>query len=166
METMRETDLYPIIRKQWNGVCVRIDAPSRPGISDLVLVGVITVFTEVKMAFTVREKLQITAPQHLFIQKVYKSGGHACVLAYVKENRHWYLITADVLEREWPTVRAAMGLDLGTDLQSLVAKIRSTSPVSGRTPEFVYLNGTGIAASDVAPVSEVKGKRGSITSFR
>jgi len=163
---MREIDLYPIIRKQWRGICVRVDAPSRPGISDLVLVGVVTIFTEVKKALTVREKLYITPPQRRFIQTVHEVGGYGCVLAYVMENRSWYLITPDILEREWPTVRPAMGCNLGTNLQALEARIRSMSPVTGRKPVFSRSDVMATGVFGAEQKSTVRGKPESITSFR
>jgi hypothetical protein len=162
---MHETDLYPIIRKQWPGVTVRIDAPSRPGISDLVLVGAITVFAEIKLALTIREKLQITAPQFRFIQQVVVAGGYSCAIVYVMENRHWYLIIPDLLEREWPVVRAAMGLDLGRNLETLEAKIRSTIPRNGTRFDFTSCGAINFNASAAELVCREKANPELITSL-
>jgi len=160
LEVMRETDLYPVIRQQWKGICVRMDAPSRPGISDLVLVGSITVFAEIKLALTLREKLQVTAPQFRFIQKVVRAGGYGCVLVYVRENRHWYMMDLAVLEREWPTVRAVMGCNLGTNLATLEASIRSIIPPNGYRQGIMSSDAIDSAAYAVAPVSQEKGQLG------
>lgn len=165
IEVMRETDLYPIIRNQWKGgVVVRIDSPSRPGISDLVLVRRLTIFAEVKLALTLREKLYITAPQVRFIQEVTKVGGFACAVAFVMENRQWYLFDSNLLGREWPTVRPAMGSVLGRDLGTLEAKILSISRQTGQPFGAQPSNVTTTVASNAETMSREKGKPGSTIS--
>jgi hypothetical protein len=129
---MRESDLYPRIRAEFEGVTVRIDTPSRPGISDLVLVGrILTLFTEVKIANTAIEKLQITAPQHRFIQQVDAAGGVGCVLAYVRGEQGWYVILPKDLDLWWPQIRAKHGISLGPRIDRLERQIASIRQRSG-----------------------------------
>lgn len=129
---MRESDLYPRIRAEFEGVTVRIDTPSRPGISDLVLVGrVLTLFTEVKIASTAIEKLEVSAPQHRFIQQVDAAGGVGCVLAYVRGEQGWYVILPKVLDLWWPQIRAKHGISLGPRIDLMETRIASIRRKSG-----------------------------------
>jgi hypothetical protein len=142
---VKEYELYPRIRKEFPGITVRIDAPSRPGISDLVLVGkALTVFAEVKIAFRLVDKLAISPHQRRFIVDVAKAGGTACVLAYVQDLRQWRLLTSEVVDREWPTVRSAHGTQV--TIASLETRILSTVPQNGLPFGAASSSGTVIAA--------------------
>lgn len=133
---MREVDLYPRIRAEFPGVTVRIDSPSRPGISDLVLVGRrVTIFAEIKIAETVMERLYVTAPQQRFLQQVEAAGGCGCVLVYVRGERAWYVVLPKVLDLYWPHNRAKHGRCLGPTVDHLEMHLNSIRQKNGETYE-------------------------------
>lgn len=159
---MIESALYPKVREQFPGIMVRVDSPSRPGISDLVLVGkMATIFAEIKIATLIREKLKITRHQMRFLQEVEKAGGLGCVLVWVREDSSWWLVNTPLVVAWWPSVRALQGIRLGTRMANIESMlIHSMSPQPGLPSGLGSSVGTGGGVSGVLPLSTLRVKLG------